>query len=80
MCGLILTGAAVSGGSAALGASARESQKEKQLAKATKLFQTEFNKTYKKTLDTLTLKANYEKIYLQSLSLNSIKKVVPQSR
>lgn len=76
--GLFLTGAAVSGGSAALGASSRKSQQEKQAEKISEFFQNELGKTYKKTLDNLTLKANYEKVYLQSL--NSLKKAIQTKR
>ena len=75
--GLFVTGAVVGGGSAALGASARKNQQEKQIENFTGHIQNEINKTYKKTLDSLTLKANYEKIYLQSY--NSIKKAIPQT-
>ncbi len=78
MGGLVLTGVAVGGGSAALGASTRKSQQQKQAEQTAKLLQNELNKTYKKTLDHLTLKANYEKIYLQSL--NAIKKAIPPKR
>lgn len=41
-----------------------------------KLIPYEINKAYKNTLDSLTLKAQYEKVYLQTI--DSLKKVIKQ--
>lgn len=78
--GMIIAGAAVSAGSTALGAAARKLQQHKQTSEITQNLNQNFvgtknikpKYTYLNTLDSLTLNAQYQKVYLQSL--NSIKK------
>lgn len=86
--GIILTGAIISTATAALGASNKRVKQAKQsqliqkiqsssvsyTGTESKIIPIEINKACQSTLDSLTLKANYEKVYIQTI--NSLKKAI----
>lgn len=83
--GIIITGALVSGGATALGATNRKIKQNKQKSEIIPHISQNFvgikntkpKSAYLNTLDSLTLNSQYQKVYLQSL--NSIKKVVAKN-
>lgn len=70
--GLFVTSAVVSAGSVALGISSKNMQKAKLQKEKILHYEQNLSKSYK-SLDPLILRANYEKVYLQTKG--SLKKI-----
>lgn len=72
--GLIVTGTLVSAGSIGLGAASKNKHLQKQNINSQIINTKKLTSAYYNTVDSLTLKSQYEKVYLQSM--DSLKKAI----
>lgn len=72
--GLIVTGTIVSAGSIGLGVASKNKHLQKQNINSQIINTKKLTSAYRNTVDSLILKSQYEKVYLQSM--NSFKKAI----